>query len=75
VKKLLTATHNIRHIHISLQSKYDAQVFQSFPQQIQIFFAVNWIHGTPAVTFGPPPCFFSARTVATKTTADGIKSE
>lgn len=31
--------------------------------------------GTPAVTVGPPPCIFSALTVATSTTALGIRPE
>ncbi|KAK6020098.1 hypothetical protein OSTOST_14254 [Ostertagia ostertagi] len=29
----------------------------------------------PATTGGPPPCIFKARTVATKTTADGCSPE
>ena len=31
--------------------------------------------GSPAFTFGAPPCAFSARTVATRTTASGFSPE
>ena len=33
------------------------------------------LRGVPATTLGPPPCIFKARTVATSTTALGVRPE
>ncbi len=51
------------------------QVAGALFQKLEVLLGVLLGSGAPGVTFGPPPCILSARTVATRTETFGVRPD
>ena len=49
--------------------------YKTFITNSRFSFIYSCLSGVPAITLGPPPCIFKARTVATNTTALGVSPD